>query len=59
MFMNQKSFVKPQNKLKVDEMPIKCVYGDEKSYVHFRHVIHYVMFTFRLLLCKLLGGSEI
>ncbi|HHT19279.1 MAG: glycosyltransferase family 2 protein [Euryarchaeota archaeon] len=44
-----------KNKLKVDEMPIKCVYGDEKSYVHFRHVIHYVMFTFRLLLCKLLG----
>ena len=43
-----------KNKLKVDEMPIKCVYGDEKSYVHFRHVIHYVMFTFRLLLCRII-----
>ena len=43
-----------KNKLEVDEIPIECVYGDEKSYVRFRHVVHYIMFTFRILVRKLL-----
>ncbi len=43
-----------QNRLVVDEIPIECVYGTEKSYVRFRHVIHYMMFTLRILVHKLL-----
>lgn len=44
-----------QNRLVVAEVPIECVYGNEKSYVRFRHVIHYMMFTLRVLVRKLLG----
>ena len=43
-----------QNSLTVNERPIECIYGNEKSYVRFRHVIHYIMFTLRLLLRKFL-----
>lgn len=43
-----------ENGLKVNEMPIESIYGNEKSYVRFRHVIHYIMFTLRILLRKLL-----
>jgi len=43
-----------ENNLVVDEVPIECIYGNEKSYVQFRHVIHYLMFTLRLLMRKLL-----
>ena len=43
-----------QNSLIVDERPIECIYGNEKSYVRLRHVIHYMMFTVRLLLRKFL-----
>jgi glycosyltransferase involved in cell wall biosynthesis len=43
-----------QNSLVVGEKPIECIYGNEKSYVRFRHVIHYIMFTLRLLMRKLL-----
>ncbi|BDZ67531.1 glycosyltransferase family 2 protein [Methanobacterium ferruginis] len=42
-----------ENNLVVVEVPIECIYGDEKSYVRFRHVIHYMMFTLRLLVLKL------
>jgi glycosyltransferase involved in cell wall biosynthesis len=42
-----------ENNLLVDERPIECIYGNEKSYVRFRHVIHYFMFTLRLLVRKL------
>lgn len=44
-----------ENNLVVGERPIECIYGNEKSYVQFRHVIHYIMFTLRLLLRKFLG----
>lgn len=44
-----------ENNLVVDERPIECIYGNEKSYVRFRHIIHYIMFTLRLLLRKFLG----
>ncbi len=43
-----------ENNLIVDERPIECIYGNEKSYVRLRHVIHYLMFTLRLLVRKLL-----
>lgn len=43
-----------ENKLVVREKPIECIYGNEKSYVKLRHVIHYIMFTLRLLVRKLL-----
>lgn len=43
-----------ENDLVVNERPIECIYGNEKSYVRFRHVIHYIMFTLRLLVRKLL-----
>ncbi|BDZ70343.1 glycosyltransferase family 2 protein [Methanobacterium petrolearium] len=43
-----------QKSLTLDEKPIKCIYGNEKSYVRFRHVIHFIMFTLRLLLRKFL-----
>jgi len=43
-----------ENDLVVSERPIQCIYGNEKSYVRTRHVVHYVMFTLRLLVRKLL-----
>ncbi|NYB50995.1 MAG: glycosyltransferase family 2 protein [Methanobacteriaceae archaeon] len=43
-----------ENNLAVGEKPIECTYGNEKSYVRFRHVVHYIMFTLRLLVRKLL-----
>nr|WP_319373451.1 glycosyltransferase family 2 protein [uncultured Methanobacterium sp.] len=43
-----------ENNLVVSERPIQCIYGNEKSYVRTRHVVHYVMFTLRLLVRKLL-----
>lgn len=43
-----------ENHLVVAEKPIQCIYGNEKSYVRARHVAHYVMFTLRLLMRKLL-----
>ncbi|WP_321423239.1 glycosyltransferase family 2 protein [uncultured Methanobacterium sp.] len=43
-----------ENDLVVSERPIQCIYGNEKSYVRARHVVHYVMFTLRLLVRKLL-----
>jgi len=43
-----------ENDLVVSERPIQCIYGNEKSYVRTRHVVHYVMFTLRLLMRKLL-----
>lgn len=42
------------NNLKVFEMPIGCEYGDEKSYVKTRHVIHYIFFAMQLLLRKII-----
>lgn len=44
--------ISSENGLLVDERPIDCMYGDEKSYVRFKHVIHYIMFTIHLLLRK-------
>ncbi|AUB57953.1 dolichyl-phosphate mannose synthase [Methanobacterium sp. MZ-A1] len=43
-----------ENDLVVGERPIQCIYGNEKSYVRARHVLHYLMFTLRLLVRKLL-----
>jgi glycosyltransferase involved in cell wall biosynthesis len=43
-----------ENDLVVSERPIQCIYGNEKSYVRTRHVMHYIMFTLRLLVRKLL-----
>ncbi len=43
-----------ENELVVAESPIQCIYGNEKSYVRARHVVHYVMFTLRLFVRKLL-----
>jgi glycosyltransferase involved in cell wall biosynthesis len=43
-----------ENDLVVGERPIQCIYGNEKSYVRTRHVVHYLMFTLRLLVRKLL-----
>ena len=48
-------FKASKNNLIVGEMPIECIYGNEKSYVRFRHVIHYTIFTLRLLMGKFLG----
>ncbi|MFA0848126.1 glycosyltransferase family 2 protein [Methanobacterium formicicum] len=43
-----------ENDLVVAEKPIQCVYGTEKSYVRTRHVVHYLMFTLKLLVRKML-----
>jgi len=43
-----------ENNLVVDERQIECIYDTEKSYVRFRHVIHYIIFTLNLLTRKLL-----
>lgn len=43
-----------ENNLVVGELPIQCIYGNEKSYVRTRHVVHYLMFTLRLLVRKML-----
>jgi len=42
-----------KNNLLVDEKPIQCIYGEEKSYVRTRHVLHYMSFILRLLIHKL------
>ena len=41
-----------KNNLIVDEKPIQCIYGEEKSYVRTWHVFHYISFILRLLLRK-------
>ncbi|CDG64281.1 MAG: hypothetical protein PWQ15_183 [Methanobacterium sp.] len=43
-----------ENNLVVAEKPIQCIYGTEKSYVRGRHVVHYLLFTLRILVRKLL-----
>ena len=42
------------NNLTVEERPISCSYGTEKSYVRTRHVIHYIFFTMLLLMRNML-----
>jgi glycosyltransferase involved in cell wall biosynthesis len=42
-----------KNNIKVDEAPIPCTYGNEKSYVTKIHALRYVLFIMRLLGRKL------
>jgi glycosyltransferase involved in cell wall biosynthesis len=41
-----------KNNLIVDERPIHCTYGKEKSYVRSWHVFHYILFILSLLMRK-------
>jgi glycosyltransferase involved in cell wall biosynthesis len=44
-----------KNRLIVDEKPIKSIYGEEKSYVRTRHVLHYILFILRVFMRKISG----
>ena len=52
VFESEVLFQACKNKLIVDERPIQCTYGEEKSYVRSWHVFHYILFTLSLLMRK-------